>query len=632
MVAICGIAGIWHRERPVQASDLTGMLNAMIHRGPDDEGRFTDRNMGFGMRRLAVIDVLHGKQPYYSEDGKVVAVYNGELYNYPDLKILVESMGHHLNSQADGEVLVHLYEEFGMNFLDRLSGMYAIALWDRKTHRLILARDRVGQKPLYLYENGEMLAFSSELKSFMNLKGFRFDVDPKMLSSYLAHRFVPAPHTLVKNVTKLRPGEVMVIHADGRRQRWLYWQPSITEPDSTMQMTYWADRLHGLLVDVVRGHLASDVPLGVFLSGGLDSSVLTAIAAGTLERPLEAWSATFPAKYPGYDEFAWAEKVAKTYGIALHRVDVDLAITPERVRELAYVLDEPMADPTVLPLDGVAKAAAEQETVMISGEGADEIFAGYAGYGEVHSLSWLRKVPAWARNLWIQQNWPGSNAFRRAAIPISERYRGVGFTFNPEEQQRILKPEWVQPDRPGAVAEYWMTHANLPELQAMQGFDVQWFLPDDVLLKADRIGMHYNLEIRVPFCDHEVVDLALRLPLALRRSGKEDKRVLREVAKRVLPPEIVRRPKQGFPTPLTDLLAGPLHDIAWDTLTSDSALTQEWLNIAEVHRLLADMGPGHGTTARQIYSLLMLELWAEEMQAKVRAAQRRGYSSSVNRS
>ncbi|MCL4495130.1 MAG: asparagine synthase (glutamine-hydrolyzing) [Firmicutes bacterium] len=629
VVAICGIAGIWHRERPVQAGDLTGMLNAMIHRGPDDEGRFTDRNMGFGMRRLAVIDVLHGKQPYFSEDGKIVAVYNGELYNYPELKTVVESMGHRLNSHADGEVLVHLYEEFGMKFLEHLSGMYAFALWDRKAHRLIIARDRIGQKPLYLYETADMLAFSSELKSFTYLNGFHFEVDPKMIPSYLGHRFVPAPHTLVKNVTKLRPGEVMVIHHDGRKQRWQYWTPAIKEPESMLQMTYWADRLHGLLVDVVRGHMASDVPLGVFLSGGLDSSILTAIQAGSLKRPVEAWSATFPAKYPGYDEFSWAEKVAQAYGVKLHRVNVDLAITPERVRELAYVLDEPMADPTVLPLDGVAKAAAEQETVMISGEGADEIFAGYAGYGEAQSMAWLRRVPFWARKFWVRNAWPGANAFRRAAEPISARYRGVGFTFSPEEQRGILKPEWAQPDRPGAVEEYWETHAHLPDLQVMQGFDVQWFLPDDVLLKADRIGMHHNLEIRVPFCDHEVVELALSLPLAFRRYGKNDKRVLREVAKRVLPADIVKRPKQGFPTPLTDLLAGPLHDIAWETLTGDTALTQEWFNLKAVHRLLADMGPGRGTTSRQIYSLLMLELWAEEMNAKVREAQQRGYSSSA---
>jgi asparagine synthase (glutamine-hydrolysing) len=288
-----------------------------------------------------------------------------------------------------------------------------------------------------------------------------------------------------------------------------------------------------------------------------------------------------------------------------------------------------MADPTVLPLDGVAKAAAEQETVMISGEGSDEIFAGYAGYGEVQSLAWLRLIPLAARNLWIRHHWPGANAFRRSTEPIAARYRGVGFTFSPEEQQRILKAEWVQPDRPGAVKEYWETHQHLPDLQMMQGFDVQWFLPDDVLLKADRIGMHHNLEIRVPFCDHEIVDLALSLPLALRRYGKTDKRVLRTVAKRVLPLDVVKRPKQGFPTPLTDLLGGALHDIAWDTLSSDTALTQEWFNLNEIHRLLADMGPGQGTTARKIYSLLMLELWAEELNQKVRDAQQRGYSSSA---
>lgn len=607
--------------------ELKGMLRAMIHRGPDDEGVFAERNVGIGMRRLAVIDVVHGRQPYYSEDGKIVAVYNGELYNYLALQTLVESLGHHLNSRADGEVIVHLYEEFGMGFLDKISGMFALAIWDRRSHKLILARDRIGQKPLYLYEMSDTVAFASELKSLIQMPEFQFDVDPRMLASYLAHRFVPAPHTMLKNVSKLQPGEVLVIHGDGRRQRWQYWQPSVREPESIAQMAYWADRLRGLLVDVVRTHLASDVPLGIFLSGGLDSSLLAAIAAGTLKSPIEAWSATFPAKYPGYDEIAWAEKVAANYGIPLHRVNVDLSITPQRVRELAYILDEPMADPTVLPLDGVARAAAERETVMLSGEGADEIFAGYAGYGEVQSLAQIRKIPEFMRTFWMKRNWPGANALKRAMVPISTRYRGVGYTFSLEEQERLLKPEWQLPDRPGAVAEYWATHGFLPELQAMQGFDVQWFLPDDALLKTDRIGMHYNLEIRVPFCDHEVVELALSMPLALRRYGSNDKRVLREVARKLLPPDVVRRPKQGFPTPLTDLLAGPLHDIAWDTLTGSSARSQEWFDPGAIQRLLSGMGPGNGTTSRQIYSLLMLELWAEEMGNKALEARRENYSS-----
>jgi asparagine synthase (glutamine-hydrolysing) len=536
-------------------------------------------------------------------------------------------LGHHLRSAADGEVIVHLYEEFGSRFLDKISGMFAVAVWDRRKRQLILARDRLGQKPLYLYERGDTVAFASELKSFMHLDGFRFAIDPTMLAPYLAHRFVPAPHTLLKNVTKLRPGEVLVVHGNGRRERWQYWKPTVQEPDSRMQITYWADRLHGLLTDVMRSHMASDVPLGIFLSGGLDSSLLAAIAAGTLHNPMEAWSATFGDKYRGYDEMAYAEKVAAQYGIVLHRVNVDLAITPERVRELAYILDEPMADPTVLPLDGVARAAAEQETVMISGEGADEIFAGYAGYGEVRSMDLIRKLPAYARSFWIERNWPGAGAFRRAAEPIADRYRGVGYTFNRAEQSAMLRPEWLKPDRTGAVAEYWDEHRDLPDLQAMQGFDVQWFLPDDVLLKADRIGMHYNLEIRVPFCDHEIVDLALSLPLALRRTGHVDKRVLREVAKRVLPPEIVNRPKKGFPTPLTDLLAGPLHDVAWDTLTGSGARIAEWFDAAEVEHLLSAMGPDNGATSRQIYSLLMLELWVEEMNGKAEEYRRQAHSS-----
>lgn len=631
---MCGIAGVWRKDRPVRAEELQAMLGALVHRGPDDEGRFIEKNLGIGMRRLSIMDVAHGKQPYFSEDGQIVAVFNGEIYNYPELQDLVTSSGHRLTSHADGEVLVHLYEEYGVDFVHRISGMFAIALWDRKSQQLILARDRIGQKPLYVWETPDRWAFASEIKAFLSLPEFEPVVDPYLLPAYLAHRFVPAPHTLLKNVTKLRPGEIVVMHRDGRRQRRLYWEPRLVEPVRSQDMTYWVDRLDGLLMDVVTSHLASDVPLGIFLSGGLDSSVLAAMAAQKMDNPIEAWSASFRDNYPGYDEFAWAEKVAGSVGVPLHRVEVDMTISPDRVRELAYVLDEPMADPTVLPLDGVARAAAAKETVMISGEGADEIFAGYAGYGEAQSLKRVRQIPSWIRQLWARQGWPGSGAMTRAGIPVADRYRGVGYTFSPAEQAALLEPEWTRSDRPGAVAEYWKQSDHLPDLQVMQGFDVKWFLPDDVLLKADRIGMHYNLEIRVPYCDHDVVDLALAIPLALRRGRGTDKRVLREVARRHLPTTVVNRPKKGFPTPLTSLLGGKLSEIAWDTLVGEQAMNRGWFKKEYVEDLLSQIGPDHPNAARQVYSLLMLELWVEELveaaPSQVRQRQGRYYGSPTS--
>ncbi len=610
---MCGIVGIWRKDRPVAAEELRGMLNTLVHRGPDGEGHFTDRGIGLGMRRLAVIDIQLGQQPYYSEDRSVVAVFNGELYNYPELKHLVEAEGHRLASHVDGEVLVHLYEEYGAGFVDKISGMFAVAIWDKKRHRLVLARDRIGQKPLYVWEQTDRLVFASEIKAFFALPEFEAAVDTELLATYLSHRFVPAPHTLLKNVTKLQPGEMLIVHRDGRRQRHEYWQPSIEEPQIGHNMTYWADRLDGLLHDVVTSHLASDVPVGIFLSGGLDSSVLAALAAQKSNHPVEAWSAAFPESYPGYDEFPWAEKVADAFGIPLHRVEVDWAITPERVRELAYVLDEPMADPTALPLDGIARAAATQETVMLSGEGADEIFAGYAGYGEASSLRRVRMIPRSLRRWWEHQGWPGSRAMARAEQPISERYRGVGFTFSPDQIKKLLRQELWREDRPGAVEEYWTQHSMVSDLQAMQGFYIRWFLPDDVLLKADRIGMHHNLEVRVPYCDHEVVSLALSIPLALRRDAFRDKKVLRQVARRHLPSAVVKRPKQGFPTPLTALLSGKLSEIAWDTLISPQAMNRGWFYPSQVEKLLNAMGPENPNGSRQVYALLMLELWMEEL-------------------
>ncbi len=589
------------------------MLEALRHRGPDGDGSFMERGLGLGMRRLAILDVANGHQPYVSEDGQTVAVYNGEVYNYPELKELVVSRGHELRSDADGEVIVHLYEEFGAPFLERVTGMFALAIWDRRRQELLLARDRIGQKPLYVLESDHTFAFSSEIKAFMGLERFQPEIDERTIASYLAHRFVPAPQTLIKNVTKLRPGEALRVKRDGRKERWLYWEPRLEEPERSGSLQEWTEQLDHLLQEVVVSHLASDVPLGMFLSGGVDSSVLTALAARFHHGPLHAWSAAFPSTYPGYDEFAWAKKVADMYETPIHRVDVDPTITPERVRELAYILDEPMADPTVLPLDGVAEAASRANTVMISGEGADEIFGGYAGYGEVQSLAWIRRVPPGLRAWWIQHNFKGSGAMRRAGEPISERYRGVGFTFDAAEQAQLLVPELRHADRTAPIREYWETHRDLSELQAMQGFDVRWFLPDDVLLKADRIGMHHNIEIRVPYCDHQVVELALKIPLALRRARRFDKRVLRGVAERYLPKDVVYRPKSGFPTPLTALLAGPLYDMAYDTLTDSQFKSLGWFEAEAVEGLLGQLAGRSPVAARKVYALLMLELWRQEL-------------------
>lgn len=591
------------------------MLAALAHRGPDGEGRFFDRQLGMGMRRLAIVDVAHGHQPYRSESGQVVAIYNGEIYNAPELRAELERRGHRMASGADGEVLVHLYEEYGRECLVHLRGMYALALWDGATQCLLLARDRTGQKPLYLWERGQSLAFASEMKAFFPLEDFRAEIDPRQLPSYLAHRFVPAPQTMVKGVTKLQPGEALCLYPDGRRQRWFYWQPDLFRSVAAELPEQWEAELDALLEETVREHLMADLPVGLFLSGGLDSSLLAALMARHYPGPRVAWSAAFGRAYPGYDESAWAERVGMAFGFTVERVEVEWDIHPDRLAELAFILDEPMADPTVLPLDGLARRAAATHKVVLSGEGADEVFAGYAGYGEIESLERLAWLPAGLRALWGRSALPGAGAARRSLEAVQERYRGVGFTFDPAQQDRLLRAPWRGPDRTAAVAAYWDQARALHPLQAMQGFDVRWFLADDVLLKADRIGMHYHLEVRVPYCDHRVVELALALPPAWRWRAGGGKYLLRRVARRHLPPAVAARRKQGFPTPLARLLSGRLRTVAWDTLTASGALLRQWMDPEEVERWLAQLDLKGPQVSRQIYALLMLELWAQEMAA-----------------
>ncbi len=589
------------------------MLTRMAHRGPDGEGKFFEQGVSLGMRRLAVMDVAGGGQPYRSEDGRVVAVFNGEIYNYPELAGTVSDHGHRLISRADGEVLVHLYEMYGSDMVTHLRGMFAFALWDSRHQRLLLARDHVGQKPLYVLENTQTIAFASELKAFYGLEHWRAEVDPAFLASYLGHRYVPAPFTLVQGVTKLQPGEATMFYGNGRRQRWFYWQPPLIEPLRAADIDRSAGELDALLTTVVQEQLAADVPIGLFLSGGLDSSLIAAMA-GAAGRRLKAWTAVFPPAYPGCDESEWASEVAGRWALPLERVEVDWNISAERLKQLAYILDEPMADPTVLPLDGLARAVGGQTVVVLSGEGADEMFAGYAGYGEPASLKPLDSIPPLMKRAWIALGGPGSGALRRTLTPMSQRYRGVGFTFDQNAQEALLRREWMFPDRPEAIAHYWSQMAATSPLQAMQGFDLKWFLADDVLLKTDRIGMHHHLEIRTPFCDHRIVEWAMRSPLALRRNNHRDKWILRQVAKRYLPRTVVERPKRGFPTPLTAWLSGPLQEIAWDTLAGSRLMLGEWLKPEAIRAFMESwrrLKRPNSQLSRQVYALLMLEFWLQ---------------------
>lgn len=591
------------------------MLLALKHRGPDGEGLFTYKGLGMGMRRLAILDVAHGHQPYRSEDGRVIAVFNGEIYNFRELAEKLVAHGHRLASRADGEVIVHLYEEYGPQFVQEIKGMFAIAVYDLRTETLFLARDHIGQKPLYVLEIDDTFAFASEMKAFMAIDGYLPEVNYDLLPTYLGHRFVTGPETLLRHVTKLMPGEQMTVTHHGRKRvvtRKTYWRPLLEEPDRFGDLQAWTEQLDVLLTEVVASHLVADVSVGVFLSGGIDSSILTALTTKLSPQPLEAWSAHFSEGFPGYNESSWANTVAEWCHAPLHRVDVGPLITPERLRELAYVLDEPLGDPTVLPLDGIARAASRHHRVMLSGEGADEIFAGYAGYGEVESLARLRFLPQGLRNWWIRANLRGSGALRRSIEPISVRYRGVGFTFSGEEQARLLNPAIRASDRSPAVQQYFNDQGHLSDLQSMQGFDLRWFLPDDVLLKADRIGMHHGLEIRVPYCDPEVVELALKIPLALRRYRKDNKRVLRGVGEKYLPNKVVYRPKQGFPTPLSYLMRGVLYDLVYDTLTSANFRHSGLFHPQQVDTLLAQLQTPSESASRKVYALLMFQLWVEE--------------------
>jgi asparagine synthase (glutamine-hydrolysing) len=624
MCGICGIAAGGAGGPDPDA--LAAMSATLVHRGPDDDGQLIAGPVGLAARRLSIIDLAGGHQPIANEDGRVHVVQNGEIYNHAELRAELESAGHSFRTRCDTEVIVHLFEEHGDGFAERLRGMFAIALWDGRAGRLVLARDRFGIKPLFYREDAEGgLAFASELKALMALPDFDRGLDLRAVESLLAFNSIPGPLTIFEGVHKLQPGHLLSWEpARGTKLRqYAHVKPAPAAELRGDSPAALAGELRERLRDSVRAHLVSDVPVGVLLSGGVDSATLTALAAESSGERVRTFSIGFRER--SFDELERARLVATRYDTDHHELIVEPDVG-EVLTQLAEVFDEPLADSSALPTYLVSQLASQHVKVALSGEGGDELFAGYHTYVADSIAPWaggpaaalaplVERLPTSSAR--VSFDYKAKRFARGGALPPLERHHAWKEIFSPD-----LRAELRAAPAPGGFdpvdvyRERYATTAGAQPIARLQDVDRSIYLVDDLLVKTDRASMAHSLETRVPFLDSAVTDLALAVPTSRHLRGFQKKRLLRRAVAPLLPRRILHGRKRGFSIPAAAWLRGDLREFARDVLAPDTVRAQGLLRPEAVERLLAEHEAGSADHSRQIWCLMTLGLWLERYGAR----------------
>jgi asparagine synthase (glutamine-hydrolysing) len=610
---MCGICGIASTRGAPDRDRLVAMSSTLVHRGPDSDGLVVDGPVGLAARRLSIIDLATGDQPVANEDGSVTVVQNGEIYNYRELRRELERAGHRFATRGDTEVLAHLYEEHGDAFAGRLRGMFAVAIWDAGRRRLVLARDRFGIKPLLYRATAEGLEFASELRALP-----RGEIDLDALEAFLAFNAIPAPLTIFRDVRKLPPGHLLVWDEDGsfRLERFARPAPPPAEEVRSEDTAELAEELRSRLRDSVRAHLVSDVPVGVLLSGGVDSATLAALAAQESAEPLRTFSVGFAER--SFDELGDARRVAERYGTR-HR---ELLLRPDAallLPALAAAFDEPFADSSALPTYLVSQLAAGDVKVALSGEGGDELFGGYYTYAADLLALRVGRLARLARPL--VERLPSSSGkasfdyrakrFVRAAhLPPLERHHGWKEIFAPEARAELTgRRSTFDPVDPLRTRFAETEGAEL--LARLQDVDLGLYLVDDLLVKTDRASMAHSLEARVPFLDTVVTNLALALPTRHKVRGLAKKVLLRKAVEPLLPRSVVHGRKRGFSIPAAAWLRGELEPFARETLSPETLRRQGFFRPEVVTRLIDEHVARREDRSRQLWGLLTFTLWHE---------------------
>jgi asparagine synthase (glutamine-hydrolysing) len=611
---MCGIAGFCLADpsAPVPEGVLHRMTDALAHRGPDGHGYLLKRSVGLGHRRLSIIDVAGGGQPIYNEDGSIGIVFNGEIYNYIELMDDLRARGHRFVTHSDTEVIVHLYEEYGEQCVDQLRGMFAFAIWDGRRHCVFIARDRLGIKPLFYYHDHTCFVFSSELKSLLAVPSIPRQLDPVALQEYLLYGYVPGDRCILNSLSKLAPGHTLT-WCGGRIEIRQYWDVDFTVHPRFTDESY-LEGLEAVLLEAVRIHLRSDVPLGVFLSGGIDSSTIVALSCLALSRPVKTFSVGFSEE--DYSELATARTMAERYKTDHHEIivqDRDIGV----LSDIVWHLDEPFADPSALPTYFVCRAAREHVKVCLSGDGADELFGGYTRYRDALSLEWVDTLPRPARRALLgpltaampQAMW-GRGFLQRLGGDAVERYQGLIGVFPPKQAAGLLSRDI----RPFAFAPTRILDSYFPSergdtLTTMQHADQKTYLPDDILVKVDRMSMQNGLEVRPPFLDHKVTEFVNRCPPRLKMHDGIGKILLKRLMRDRVPFEILTRRKMGFGVPIKHWFRGSMKGFSEEMLLSPSSRTHSLLDQAAVRGILKSHGWNMRDSSRRIWSLLVLEQW-----------------------
>jgi asparagine synthase (glutamine-hydrolysing) len=628
---MCGICGIvsFSSEIPVRKTILQQMNDTLHHRGPDDEGYYIDPNQGVGlaMRRLSIIDLTTGKQPIANENKSMWIVFNGEIYNHLHVRCRLEQKGHMFSTRSDTEVILHAYEEYGVNCVDHLNGMFAFAIWDSQRKRLFIARDRIGVKPLYYYYTSKNFLFASELKAILAHPDVPREIDFTALDQFLTFEYIPSPRSIFKDIHKLPPGHRIILEGGSEPYVEQYWNvtflpTNLSEDESIEQLTE-------LIRDAVKIRLMSEVPLGAFLSGGIDSSTVVAFMSELTEMPVKTFSIGFGD--PTYNELPYARLVADAFKTQHHEEYLEADIN-EMVMHLVSKFDEPFGDFSIFPTYLVSQMARQHVTVVLSGDGGDEIFAGYETYlAQGIDARWYSRLPRRLRQHTLPHlaDMIPPQPAKKGLINKTKRFIEGGslpetwqhtrwMMFMKHQEKTMLYHPDLYATLTGysasdVIEEYFQQANQTNKLAQQQYVDVKTYLVDDILVKVDRMSMATSLEARVPLLDYRVVELALNLPPHLKLKGKETKVVLRRMMNKHLPQQVLNKGKEGFSIPMKHWLQKELQPIMNDLLAPNTIRRRGYFNPKTVAQWQVEHISGHANHSHRLWALMVFEIWHRQV-------------------
>ncbi|MCX5701647.1 MAG: asparagine synthase (glutamine-hydrolyzing) [Candidatus Omnitrophica bacterium] len=626
---MCGICGfISSKDYSISKQDITlRMLHVIRHRGPDDEGIFVDDDAVLGIRRLSIIDLSGGHQPIHNEDGALWIVFNGEIYNFPELREALIKKGHIFYTKTDTEVIIHAYEEYGKDCVNKLKGMFAFAIWDKGKNELFLARDRFGIKPLYYSEFNGQFIFASEIKAILQFPDFKRELDLVALDQYLTFEYVPAPRSIFKKIEKL-PAAHCLIYKNKNISIHKYWDIGFSQRCNSINETEAKERLSELFNATIKQHLLSDVPLGVFLSGGIDSSTITALTNNFSANRLKTFSIGF--KEDSFDESRYIQQISDLYHTEHYHQDFSVKDLLQLLPEAAHFLDEPLGDASFFPTYLLSKFTKQEVTVALSGDGGDELFAGYPTYQAHRIAKYYHLIPAVFREHILNRmimNLPVSMSnfsldfkakkfISSASFPLGIRHIAWMGSFNHLDKIELYTPGFKKILGTGDNFKLMNNYFNEPgvsgELNKLQYFDIKTYLQDDLLVKTDRASMANSLEVRVPFLDHELVEFVFSLPSKLRLNKLKTKYILKKVASELLPQNIINRKKKGFGIPVAFWIKKSLKESILDNLKEDKIKKDGLFNYGYIKNLLQQHFANKADNRKKIWTIFMFILWRQE--------------------